>query len=255
MYLLISINRNQRNTWEWVLRELDQGVWTVTVVHAKFFDTGALVEIPDFLWLQFGSPEEPLVVHFFDSAVFGEANMPEHPWHDIEEWIKQCLYKPWLFRSCSGFKAQTSFCHCSHSQHANLWSTSKSPHCLTYSFPLWIILPRVLVPVLICKTDNVLVFLLGILTVLLTEHLLMSEIYWSALEMLCISELVSCLHHLAMQGALQSFYFQVASLYLVCLLVQSLVLTVFLLDDEMGCSHIQSGILALATNVTFYLAS
>lgn len=51
-------------------------------------------------------------------------------------------------------------------------------------------------------------------------------------------------------------YSEVASLYLICLLVQSVVLTVFLLDDEMGYSLIQSGVLALATDdVTFYLVS
>lgn len=61
------------------------------------------------------------------------------------------------------------------SQYTDLWSASKLPNCLKCSFPLWIILPQVLIPALICKTDNVLVFLWGILTVLLTEHLLMSE--------------------------------------------------------------------------------
>lgn len=142
------------------------------------------------------------------------------------------------------------------SQYTDLWSASKLPNCLKCSFPLWIILPQVLIPALICKTDNVLVFLWGILTVLLTEHLLMSEgllisnrdvkYFWISILFTSFSNAM----------CLIIIYSEVASLYLICLLVQSVVLTVFLLDDEMGYSLIQSGVLALATDdVTFYLVS
>lgn len=48
--------------WEGIVRELDQGVSNITVVHAQLLEAGALTEIPDFI-LQFVSLEEALVVN------------------------------------------------------------------------------------------------------------------------------------------------------------------------------------------------
>lgn len=48
--------------WEGIVRELDQGVSNITVVHAQLLEAGALTEIPDFI-LQIVSLEEALVVN------------------------------------------------------------------------------------------------------------------------------------------------------------------------------------------------